>query len=232
MPEQLGVGEFDPRACVAVVVEHVDAGHVELGVERIGRGTHLCGLVQIERYQYHMKRSDRIRPDDSPFIMILFNRGRYDARHTDAVTAHQHLHLRAGLVQHRGIHRGAVLASELEYVPHLDAPHDPQAPVARGAGVPRHDIAQVGGQRLGQVPAPVDPGQVGIAFVGTANEIGQRQRGVVRIHGQAGQSHRTEEARWRAAGRRLDFGRAREPQRTGDPRQFLRLHGVELVIAP
>jgi len=39
-----------------------------------------------------------------------------DARHTNAITAHEHLHGGTRLIEHRGVHRGAVLASELKDV--------------------------------------------------------------------------------------------------------------------
>ena len=38
--EQLGIGELDPGARVAIVVEHLDARGVELGIQRIGRGAY------------------------------------------------------------------------------------------------------------------------------------------------------------------------------------------------
>src|SRR6185437_7866697 len=90
--EQLRVGKLDARALVAVVVERLDASGFQLAIERIGDLADARGLLQIERHQYHMERSDRIRPDDSPLIMILFNGRSYDARHTDAIAAHQQRH--------------------------------------------------------------------------------------------------------------------------------------------
>ena len=38
--EQFGVGELDPGTGIAIVVQYVDAGGAELGIERLGRRAH------------------------------------------------------------------------------------------------------------------------------------------------------------------------------------------------
>jgi len=54
--EQLGIGEFDAWPRIAIIVEHLDSGLAELIIERIGRGAHSGGLVEVERNEHDMKR--------------------------------------------------------------------------------------------------------------------------------------------------------------------------------
>ena len=113
--------------------------------------------------------------------MVLLDGGRHDARHADAIAAHQHDRALALLVEHRGVHRLAVLAAELEDVPDLDAAGDAERAPARRAGVAGHDVAQVHRLGFGQVAAPVDAGEVRVALVGAADEVRQVRGRVVGI---------------------------------------------------
>src|SRR5665213_4115801 len=128
--EQFGVREFYPRPRVAIIVKHLDAGREQLRVERLGRGTHLHGFVHVERHQHDVVGRNGVRPDDPAVIVILFDRGGHDARHTYAIAPHEHLHRCASLVEYRGIHRGRVLAAELKDMTDLDATNDAEFAVA------------------------------------------------------------------------------------------------------
>src|SRR5580700_11978890 len=81
--QQLSVRELDPGTGIAIVIQYLDAGSAELGIERLGRCPNPWRLLQIERHQVHGERRDRIRPDDSTLIVILLDRGRDDARYTN-----------------------------------------------------------------------------------------------------------------------------------------------------
>ena len=65
-------------------------GGGEFGVQRFGGLLHACGLLQVDRDERHVEGRDRLRPDDAALIVILFDRRRHDARHTDAIAPHRH----------------------------------------------------------------------------------------------------------------------------------------------
>src|SRR6185312_7449633 len=119
--DELRVREFDARAGIAVVVEHFDAGGVELGVQLVGDFANTFRLLGSDGNEHHMEGRDRLRPDDAALIVILFNRRRHDARHTDAIAAHVRGDGLAGLVQHRRLHGFGVDLAELEDMADLDA---------------------------------------------------------------------------------------------------------------
>src|SRR6267142_134526 len=64
-PQQLRIGELDSRARVAVVVQDFDPSGGELGVQAFGDFTDTGGLLQVQRYEHHLERSDRLGPDDA-----------------------------------------------------------------------------------------------------------------------------------------------------------------------
>jgi len=84
-----------------------------------------------------------VRPDDAALIVILLDGRGDDARHTNAITA-MSICTRHRLIEHRGVHRGAVLASELKDVADLDAAHDLECAVPGGTRIAGHHIAQIG----------------------------------------------------------------------------------------
>src|ERR1700683_5226058 len=127
---KLRVRKLDPGARVAIVVQHLDPGGVELGIESVAEFAHTRGFLQIQGYQHYLERCDRRRPDDAALIVILLDRRSHDTRHTYAVAAHEQGHFLAGLIQHHRLHRAAVLVAELEEVADLDAAGHLQAPLA------------------------------------------------------------------------------------------------------
>ncbi len=56
---------------------------------RSAQCAHGFGAVMVQREDQHGERRQRFRPDDALVIVVLFNGGRHDARHTDAIAAHQ-----------------------------------------------------------------------------------------------------------------------------------------------
>ena len=146
--QQFGIGELHARPRVAIVIEHVDAGRVQFRIQARRPAVRTASERSWLRVtQQHGEGRDGLGPDDSLFIMILFNGRRHDARHTNAVAAHQRGQGLAGRVEHRGLHGLAVLAAQLEDMTHLDAAADGQRARAGGAGVAGHHIAQVGDLR-------------------------------------------------------------------------------------
>jgi hypothetical protein len=227
--EQLGIRELDARALVTVIEQHVDAGGEQFVVEAFGGFTDTRRLRGVDRDHDHLEGRDRVRPDDAARIMILFNGRGNDACHTDAVAAHVHRGLPAGFVQHRGAHGLAVFLAEREDVPHLDAARDAELALAGGRGVTRDDVADVDGGGFRQIATPVDAGEVRIFAVGAADEVRHRHHRMVGEH-LALESDRPQEPRLRAGthGDGLARGHA---QRIRHARPFLRLDGIELVVA-
>src|SRR3954470_11494548 len=85
--EQLGIGELLPRARLAIVVQGVEPGGLELLVELVGcLAGGLAGLA--ERDQVDIERGERLRPRDAGLVRELLDGGGEDARGPDAVRAH------------------------------------------------------------------------------------------------------------------------------------------------
>ena len=160
--------------------------------------------------------------------MILFNGGGNDTRHTDSVAAHVQRGRLARDIEHGGAHGLAVLLAQLEYVADLDTARDGQRSLARGAGIARHHLAQVGRGSFGQVAAPVHAREVRILLVRADDEVGQSQHRVIGVEA-ALETHRSDEARLRARG--LDGLVGRHADGLGHARELRGLDLVEFMIA-
>src|SRR6185437_5499968 len=88
--EELRVSELDAGPGIAVVIERLDAEGGELAVEAVGNFAYPVGLLQVERHEQDLEGRQRLRPDDAALIVILLDGGGHDARHTDAITTHEH----------------------------------------------------------------------------------------------------------------------------------------------
>src|SRR5258708_24736171 len=133
--DELGIGEFNARTGVAIVEQYVDAGGIELLVQRIGGLLDERSLLGIDRPQDHLERLDRLRPEYALGIEILFDgRGNHPSD-PNSVTAHEHGQGLTLLIQHAGIHGGAVQLSQLENMAHFDAARDVQGSSAGGTRV-------------------------------------------------------------------------------------------------
>src|SRR5882762_774379 len=60
--DELGIGKFDARASIAIIEQYVDAGRIELLVQRIGGLLDYCRLLVIDRHQDHLALRDGLRP--------------------------------------------------------------------------------------------------------------------------------------------------------------------------
>src|SRR5690606_9487914 len=84
---QIGGCEFLARARLAIVIDDVEAGGLELAVELfIGRVA--LRIARFEVDEAHLERRDRNRPDDAVLVVAGFDDGGNDAREPDAVGAH------------------------------------------------------------------------------------------------------------------------------------------------
>src|SRR6266480_3299217 len=180
--QQLGIGELDARTCVTVVVEHLDSGGGELGIQAVAGFADTRGFLQVQGYQHHLEGRDRRGPDDAALIVVLFDGRGHDARHTDTVAAHVERGLTARLIEHQRLHGLAVLAAQLEDVAHLDTARDLQAPLAARAGVALDHVAQIRGDGAAHVPLPVHARQMRVLLVGAAHEVREREGAVIGIH--------------------------------------------------
>src|SRR5882672_5149937 len=226
--QQLGIGELDARARVTVVVQDLDSGGGELGIQAVADFADTRGFLQVQGYQHYLEGRDRCGPDDAALIVVLFDGRGHDARHPDTVAAHVQGGFAARLIEHQRLHGLAVLAAQLEDVTHLDTARDLQAPLAGRAGVALDDVAQVRSRGAGHIPLPVHAREMHVLLVGAAHEVRERECAVIGIHA-ALQSHQTDVPGLRAGGLE-DPLRARHPQRARYALEPLGLGGVQLVI--
>ena len=98
-------------------------------------------------------RAPSRRPDDAGVVVVLLDRRRDHARYPDAVSPWPGARC-CLFVQHREIHRFAVLAAELEDVPDLD-PRAIRSTPPSGARSPSMTLRVGDHVRLGHVAAPV-----------------------------------------------------------------------------
>src|SRR5258708_25312050 len=178
---ELGIGKLDARAGVAIVQQYVDAGGIELLVQRIGRLLDERRLLVIDRHQDDLERRNRLRPENAVDIVILLDGRGNDPRDANSVTAHEHRQRLTLLVQHAGIHGGAVQLSELENMADFDPACDFQGASAGGTGVAALRIADIDGLRVLKVAPPVHAAEVHVFFVGPADEIRQVSRSMLDI---------------------------------------------------
>src|ERR1019366_1409024 len=154
--ERLVVGELLPRARVAIVVEGLQAGVLELPIEAVGELALLAaGLAQY--HQLDVERGDRPRPRDPLLSGVLLARGSGGTSRPEAVGAHPDQPGLARLVQIVGPERLRITRPELEDVADLDRRLDPHdAAVDR---VARPDQPHVD-RLIGEVAARLDGAQV------------------------------------------------------------------------
>src|SRR5882762_11262603 len=180
--EQLRIGELDARACVTVVVQDLDSGGGELGIQAVADFADTSGFLQVQGYQHYLEGRDRCGPDDAALIVVLFDGRGHNARHTDTVATHVQGGFAACLIEHQRLHGLAVLAAQLKDVTHLDAARDLQASLTGRARIARDDVAQIRGGGAAHIPLPVHARQMHVLLVGAAHEVRERERAVIRIH--------------------------------------------------
>src|ERR1700730_8863111 len=158
--DELGVGEFDARTGIAIVEQYVDTGGIELLVQRIGGLPDERRLLVIDRHQDDLERCNRLRPENAVGIVILLDGRGNDPRDANSVAAHEHRQRLTLLIQHAGIHGGAVELSELENMADFDAACALQGASAGGTEVAALRIANIDGLRILKVPPPIHAAEV------------------------------------------------------------------------
>ena len=108
-------------------------------------------------------------------------------------------------------------------------PPDGERSGSAGARLARQHVAQIGHFGLGQIAAPVHSGEVMLACVGAAHEVGHRRRPMVGDDPHI-ESYRSEGAA-RSSDRRLDALATRHRHRFGQPFEPPRFHQIEGVVA-
>ena len=240
IPSSSASANFTPGRGVAVVVQHLDAGRGQFGVEA------LC-LVRgrdptwrhVQRYQHHLEGRERRRPDDAGGVVVLLDRGGDDARDAYAVAAHGHQHRLAPPPPPPPPIRPARWPSSIrcslvpswKMCPTSMPRRIERRPGPVGLGSPgttlRRSTPAAGS---GEVAAPVDAGEV----QRPSRWRRRRSRRARAPHGRrtagiSAQRARGSRVRRRVAAR-IASGR-RHPQRARDAGQLLRLDGIQLVIA-
>src|SRR6185503_10204419 len=174
--EELRIGKLDAGPGIAVVIEHLDALGGELTIEAVGNFAYPGGLLQVERHEHHLEGRQRLRPDDAALIVILLDGRGHDARHTDAIAAHEQRHFTARLIEHGRLEGLAVFAPELKDVSDLDTAGDLEAAAAARARIARAHVADIGGNDVAHVPIPIDSREVHVPLVGAGGAVTPHQR--------------------------------------------------------
>ncbi len=178
---ELRIRELHPRPRVAIIQQHIDPGRIELLVQQVGRFLDTGRFLIIDGHQNDLKGRNGIRPDDAVGIVILFDRRGDHPRDADAVASHEHGQSLSLFVEHARFHRFAVQLSQLKNMADFDAAGDFQGSMTARAGVAVLGVAQIHRGWVGQVTAPIHPGEMHILFVGAADEVRQMSGGMIDI---------------------------------------------------
>jgi hypothetical protein len=191
-----------------------------------GRGEHKV-VVDRKRQDAHVGRSDRGRPLDAIFVVVLFDHGGHAARDADAVAAHDEGALLAVFVAEGGAHGLGVLVAQLEDLAHFDAARERDRLAAFGAGVARLGGAQVGPEIDGEIAALFGAHVVVAVLVGAYDPVLDALQALVGADAHAfGQAHAANRALGQAGSLDLFVGEQLEAfHRAAD------LDLVELVVA-
>src|SRR5439155_23317956 len=204
VPDQIGVFEFHPRTLLAVVEQHVDAARFELIVQP-DRGRPQSLVAPVDRHDDDVERRERHRPNDAGVVVVLLDRGGDRPRHADAVTAHLEDALRALGVEHRRVHRRAVLRPELKHLPDLDAALKNGASAAARTGIALAGDAQVGEFYVGEIARLHHADEMLISLVRASDAVGEPGERAIGDTAEAGlQADRAGEADGRAGDARDD----------------------------
>src|SRR5439155_25813817 len=86
----------------AIIEQHFDSSSLELVMQTIGARAHRLTAFVTDRSNRYCEGSKRYGPDDSAFVVVLFNRRRPHAGHANPIAAHFHdLRLAIGIEESR-----------------------------------------------------------------------------------------------------------------------------------
>ncbi len=226
---ELRIGEFDPRAGVPIVQQNIDAGGVELLVQRVGGLLHQRRFLVVDGHEDDLKRRDGFRPENAVVIVILFDGGRNDPRDSDSIAA---MNIVSALpCSSRTLACMASLYScpSWKMCPTSMPRAISSVPWPVGLGSPRCALRMSTACGSSRSRPPIHAAEMHVLLVGSADEIRQVSGGVIDIDA-AGKTDGSDEAGLGAGGFAHPLG-ARHPQGIGHPRQLLRLHRVQFMIA-
>src|SRR5439155_14954202 len=151
-------------------------------------------------------------------------------RHADAVTAHLEDALRALGVEHRRVHRRAVLCPELKHLPDLDAALKNEASAAARTGIALAGDAQVGEFHVGEIARLHHADEMLISLVRASDAVGEPGERAIGDTTEAGlQADRAGEADGRAGDARDDVLRRERDRLRAE--SFLELRLRERMVA-
>ena len=98
-PHQIQIVEHHARPFFAIVVQDLDTGRQQLGIQPLDHLTQASRALDIDRRERYLERCDRLRPDDAAFIVILLDCRGHDPRYTNTIAPHDQGHRLAVFVR-------------------------------------------------------------------------------------------------------------------------------------
>src|ERR1700679_2331564 len=117
--DQVHIGELAAWPFVAVVIQYIDAGGRQFGID-ISRRRVDRGIAAFQIDQPYIERRDAVRPDDPGIVMAGFDDRTDKARHADAVRTALDWHVLAVGTGHDGVHRHRIFGTEIEDLADFD----------------------------------------------------------------------------------------------------------------
>ena len=144
---------------------------------------HRFALVRAHGTNHHGERRNRLRPNDAFGVVVLLNRRAENARHANAIAAHDEWLRFAVFIEEGRVHGFGILRAELEYMTDLNAAANGQGAIAIRRRVTRHHIAQIRHHiRLRQIAPPVHANVVVTFVVRAANKVGHIRHSFIHHH--------------------------------------------------
>ena len=168
---------------------------------------HRFALVRAHGTNHHGERRNRLRPNDAFGVVVLLNRRAENARHANAIAAHDERLRFAVFIEEGRVHGFRIFRAELEHMTDLNAATNGQSAIAIRRRVARHHIAQIRNLiRLRQIAPPVHANVVKTFIVRTTDEIRHIRHRAINHHAHR-QSRRDRPEVARLGGKmRHDFG--------------------------
>src|SRR5690625_3937853 len=113
------------------------------------------------------------RPDDTAFVVVLFDGCGHNARHTDAVAPHDERLFYAVVVQEGGLHGLGVFGAQIEDLADFDTAEFGEGTATASAGITCTGEAHFGPEIDIEVSIDVDAGVEEAIFVGADDRAAQ-----------------------------------------------------------
>src|SRR6185369_2134854 len=179
--DQIRVVELHPGAFIAVVEQCFDPGFYEFIINAL-RGSEKLLVLDIDRSDDNMKRSDGSGPGDARIVVARLDCGGHCPLDTDAVAAHYYRHFSAVGEEDSRAHAIGVFRSELENVTDFDGLEDVEHASAARAGLACLDRTKARPLSYADVAFDRDAAKMVIVFVGARRHIAAALQRVVGNH--------------------------------------------------